>query len=215
MYLSSLGGTHKLVNSFESGASASAIAALSSDEELLRLCAKGNNSALEELVRRYQSPLARLLSRLLSSPEDVEETLLHVFVQAWQYAPRFQYRSRVSTWLYRIAVNLAHDLYKQGKRQPPRVEIREEEIAHIAGNAEEEALQRLRQQDQARSLNKALAQLHPTDRLLLVLYYYEQMDYAKIQEITQLSYTVLKMRLTRARKRLRQFLEEEDREARL
>src|SRR5438105_4448312 len=75
-----------------------------SDEALLRLCAEGESGALEEIVRRYQGPLYRLLARLLNSPDDAEDAVLSVFVRAWQNAPRFQYRAGVATWLYRIAV---------------------------------------------------------------------------------------------------------------
>src|SRR5438309_2242317 len=112
------------------------------DEELLRRCARSDNAALEELVRRYQPRLTRLLSRLLDSPEDIEEALLSVFVRAWQYAPRFQYRARVSTWLYRIAVNIAHDTYKQRKEQTQQPLDERIERTFPQGNIETEALQR-------------------------------------------------------------------------
>lgn len=212
MLLPELGRIHNPVNSFEPGESASLSIDRSSDEELLRLCARGADAALEELVRRYQPQIARLLSRLLGSREDVEEALLSVFLQTWQHAPRFRYRARVSTWLYRIAINLAHDIQKQRSRQPQRAMNEQIDAARAQGNAEEEALRRLRQEEQARSLQRALDQLPAIDRTILVLYYYEQMDYEEIQAITQLSYTVLKTRLTRARRRLRQLLAEEDRE---
>jgi RNA polymerase sigma-70 factor (ECF subfamily) len=184
-----------------------------SDEELLRLCARRENVAIQELVRRYQSSLARFFSRLLSSQEDVEEALLNVFLRAWQYAPRFQYRAKVKTLLYRIAVNIAYDFQRQSKRlQRQALSL---QLDQPQANAEEEALHKLEREEQARALQCALARLHPTDRTLLVLYYYEQMDYEQIQGIMELSYTVLKTRLSRARRRLRQLLEEEDREATL
>jgi RNA polymerase sigma-70 factor (ECF subfamily) len=212
MELTQLRRTHNPVASYGPGDYAAHSVETSDDEDLLRQCAQGNNAALEELVRRYQPPLARLLSRLLSSPEDVEEALLTVFVQAWQHARTFQYRSKVGTWLYRIATNLAYDIQRQHKKRQAQAQIEQAEYGRYQSNAEEEALRRIDQEQQARALQKALDRLHPTDRLVLVLYYYEQMDYEQIQGITQLSYTVLKTRLTRARRRLRQLLEEEDRE---
>ncbi|HZO91169.1 MAG TPA: sigma-70 family RNA polymerase sigma factor [Chthonomonadaceae bacterium] len=212
MYLSALGRAHSPVNSFERCESLFQDVQSLPDEELLRLCARNENPALEELVRRYQSPLTRLLTRLLSNPADVEEALLSVFLRAWQYAPRFQYRARVSTWLYRIAVNIATDVQKRRKQQPQQSWSQQVENAFPQSNIEEEALRRLEREAQAQALQRALNRLHPTDRLLLILYYYEQMEYEEIQAITQLSYTVLKTRLTRARRRLRQLLEAEDQE---
>jgi len=182
-----------------------------SDEDLLRLCASQENAAIQELVKRYQSPLTRFFARLLSSPEDVEEALLSVFLRAWQYAPRFQYRARVKTLLYRIALNIAYDVQRQAKRL--HRQALSLQLDQPQANAEEEALRKLEREEQATALKHALARLHPTDRTLLVLYYYEQMDYEQIQDIMQLSYTVLKTRLSRARRRLRQLLEEEGKEA--
>jgi len=213
MELSEPRRTHNLVTAFESTEGAALSVEHSSDEELLRRCAQGNNCALEELVRRYQPAIGRLLSRLLASPEDVEDALLNVFVQAWQHARGFQYRSRVSTWLYRIAVNLAYDIQKQHKKRLARTRLEQADYADQQGNAETDALRKIYQDQQKLSLQHALNKLNPTDRMLLVLYYYEQLEYEQIQGIMQLSYTVLKTRLTRARRRLRQFMEEEDREA--
>lgn len=179
-----------------------------SDEDLLRLCARGETSALEELTRRYQAPLYRFLMRMMGSADDAEEAVLDVFVRVWQHAGRFQYRARVATWLYRIAVNIARDAHSRRKSRPQEAWIEERQLETMAvGSAEEDALHLLEREDQARRLQRALARLHPNDRLLLVLYYLEDRDYEEIQEITELSYTVLKTRLARARRRLRDILD--------
>ncbi len=210
MHVSVLGRADNPVNSVEPRVSVLQDRHSLTDEELLRLCARGEQTALEELVRRYQSPLARLLYRFVTSPEDVEEALLSVFLRVWQHAARFQYRSQVSTWLYRIATNVARDFHRQRKKQVLNIKSQAAEQAVFSADAEKEALHRLQRAEQAAGLQRALDRLHPTDRLLLVLYYYEQKDYEQIQAITQLSYTVLKTRLSRARQRLRRFLEEEE-----
>ncbi len=71
------------------------------DDDLLRLCARGDSSALEELVRRYQAPIYRLLYRLLGSAEDAEEAALDVFTRAWRpISTQFiRMESRTSAWL--------------------------------------------------------------------------------------------------------------------
>lgn len=186
-----------------------------SDEELLRRCANGQDSAMQELVRRYQGPLHRFLARYLGSTEDIEQAVLNVFVRAWQNAPRFQYRCQVSTWLYRIAANIAHDLHRTR-----RTHVQEEpwpttleRTPHPAGNAEHEAFERLHRQEEMRALHKALDRMSETDRLILVLYYFEERTYEEIQEIAQVSYKVLKTRLTRARQRLRSLVGTDDTKA--
>lgn len=179
-----------------------------SDEELLRLCADGRSPALQELVRRYQAPLYRFLTRLMGSEQDAEDAALEVFVRAWKNAPRFQFRARVSTWLYRIAVNIARDAHSRRQARPKEVWIEANEVRNLSlASAEEDALKRVERDTQSVALKQALLRLSADDRLILMLYYLEDREYEEIQEITGLSYTVLKTRLARARRRLRKWME--------
>ncbi len=180
-----------------------------SDEELLARCARREQRGLEELTRRYQAQIYGFLLRLTGSPEDAEEATLEVFLKAWLHADRFQYRARVSTWLFRIAVNIARDLHsrKRARPQEPWPEDEESAAAISTGSAEDDALASLQAGERAKELRSALAKLSASDRELIVLYYFNDADYDEIQEVTGLSYTVLKTRLARARQRLRQHLE--------
>jgi RNA polymerase sigma-70 factor (ECF subfamily) len=149
------------------------------------------------------------LYRLTASAEDAEEATLEVFLRVWRNAERFQYRSKVSTWLYRIAVNIARDLYSRRKSRPqePWPDDEEASATISTGSAEQDALQALDADDRSRELHAALERLSDSDRELIVLYYFNDCDYDEIREITGLSYTVLKTRLARARQRLRHHLE--------
>jgi RNA polymerase sigma-70 factor (ECF subfamily) len=186
-----------------------------SDEELLRRCANGQEAAMQELVQRYQGLLHGFLTRYLDSAEDTEQAVLNIFIRAWENAPRFQYRCQVSTWFYRIAINIAHDLHRNRTKRVPQEPwpATIERAAHPTGNAELEAFERLQRQDEFQALHRALDRMSETDRLLLVLYYFEERSYEEIQEIAQISYKVLKTRLTRARQRLRSLLETDDKKA--
>jgi len=184
------------------------------DEGLLKLCADGESSALRELVRRYQGPIFRFLARMMGSDEDAEDAALEVFVRAWKNAPRFQYRAKVATWLYRIAVNIARDAHSRKKVRPREVWLEDAELRYLSvGSAEEDALKQVNRDIQGQTLRRALGRLSEDDRLILVLYYLEDREYEEIQDVTGLSYTVLKTRLARARRRLRKWMEEETSEA--
>ncbi|MCX6378454.1 MAG: RNA polymerase sigma factor [Armatimonadetes bacterium] len=182
-----------------------------SDEDVLRLISEGNSPAMEEMVRRYQKPIYRFLMRFLDSAEDAEQTTLNVLVRAWEYAPRFQYRSKVSTWLYRIAFNMARDLFERRKSRPQQIPLLEQTNLGSAGvkNAEDEALNRMEMDDKYHHLQCALKQLSDADRLLIILYYFEESSYEEMEVISGFSYKVLKTRLSRARQRLRAILEQE------
>lgn len=175
------------------------------DLGLVRRCAQRDPAALREIVQRYQRPLSRFLQQILGSPEDAEEALQDVFLRAWQQADGFQAQARVSTWLYRIATYAARDILRRRsaqRRTPPLAA----DVA-VVPNAETQALHGLEQRERAGQLHAALLTLRPEDRLLVALYYGEEMGYEEIREITGCSSPVLKMRLLRARRRLRAALE--------
>lgn len=184
------------------------------DEELLRFCADGESAALRELTRRYQAPLYRFLARMMGSDEDAEEAVMDVFVRAWRNAPRFEYRAKVATWLYRIAVNIARDAHSRKQARPKEVWIEAHEVSHLSvAGAEEGALKQIHREESGAALHRALKRLSDSDRLILVLYYLEDKDYEEIQAVAGLSYAVLKTRLARARRRLRKWMEAELEEA--
>jgi RNA polymerase sigma-70 factor (ECF subfamily) len=185
------------------------------DEALLKLAAKGNEQAFEEIVRRHQGPIYRFLLRALGSAADAEEAGVEVFVRAWQHAGRFQFRASVSTWLFRIALNIARDM--RGRRRSVQFEpLPEDEalIGEFAESAEDTAMRAASEEYRHQALALGLESLSASDRGILILYYLEEKEYEEIQAITGLSYTVLKTRLARARRRLREALESAGREVR-
>ncbi len=129
-----------------------------------------------------------------------------VFLRVWQHAGRFEGRAGFATWLYRIGSNVAYDLLRRRKTRC-QVTSLDEATAVSTVDAEVQALDRLEQAESARQLQLALQKLRPDDRTLLVLYYGEERDYDEIRAITGYSYPVLKVRLLRARRRLRTILE--------
>ena len=177
------------------------------DQRLVHRCAERDQAALQELVQRYQPRLSRFLSRLLESREDTEEAVLDVFLRVWQQAPRFEGRASFATWLYRIASNVACDQLRQRTRQHRTTPL-EDDTVGTGGlpesvSIEEAALNRLEGEERSKQVQRALQSLRVEDRLLLVLYYSEELGYEEIGQITKHSYPVLKMRLMRARRRLR------------
>jgi RNA polymerase sigma-70 factor, ECF subfamily len=174
------------------------------DDDLIRECARGETQALEELVARYEKPIYRFVFRLVSSPEDAEEAALEVFVRLWRYAGRFEFRSTVSTWLYRVAANLARDVRHRRRANPETAwPIGLDPLGGPTADTETDAIVDLERQERSRDVHRALARLGASDRLILVLYYLEERSYADIEAITGCSYSTLKTRLARARRRLR------------
>ncbi|BDI30664.1 RNA polymerase sigma-H factor [Capsulimonas corticalis] len=175
---------------------------LDSDLRLVQRCAQDDPAAMREIVRRYQPKLYRYLRPLLGTQEDAEEAALDVFLRVWRDAGRFERRSSVSTWVYRIATNIAHDRIRRQqaqRRTAPPVDWTDV----VAPDAEAVAIENLEAAERGRLLERCLHQLRVDDRLLLTLYYGEDLGYDEIARITQCPAPLLRVRLMRARRRLR------------
>ncbi|MBL8829415.1 MAG: sigma-70 family RNA polymerase sigma factor [Planctomycetaceae bacterium] len=84
----------------------------STDHELMQQIGQGSTPAFDELVRRWQGPLARIVSRLAGG--DAQEDLCQeVFVKVYLARKRYRCDAPFSTWLYRIAVNVARDRWRR------------------------------------------------------------------------------------------------------
>ena len=176
------------------------------DLVLVQRCARQDTDALREIVERYQQKLYRFLHPILGSHEDTEEAIQDSFLRVWQQAGRFEARASFATWLYRIATNVALDRLRRRKAQCRTMPL-EDSPAFGVGDAEQDALNGLDREERARQLQQALQSLRAEDRLLLVLYYGEEKGYAEIGDIIRCPYPVLKVRLMRARRRLRAALD--------
>src|SRR5260221_3327564 len=98
------------------------------DQQLVERAQKGDKKAFELLVEKYQRKLARLLSRLVRDPGEVEDVTQEAFVKAYRALPSFRGDSAFYTWLYRIGINTAKNyLVAMGRRVPTSTEVHADE----------------------------------------------------------------------------------------
>ncbi|NLN76761.1 MAG: sigma-70 family RNA polymerase sigma factor [Armatimonadetes bacterium] len=188
-----------------------------SNEELLELCKRQDQEALRLLLRRHERPVYSLLYRMLSNHEDSEEALAEVFVKVWRGAAFFKGNSSFTTWLYRIASNTAKDFLRSRKtRRDVSMEdivINELDIIQRSNADSGDPSQRLMEAEDRTQILRAMEGLSENDRLLINLYHFQECDYSQLAEITGIAPNILKVRLFRARQRLRKLciaLEEGD-----
>ena len=93
---------------------------------LVRAAKKGDDSAYEELVRRYERNVFRIVQHITQNREDAEDVVQDAFLKAYTNLDRFQEQSKFYTWLVRIAVNEA--LMKLRRRKPERTVSLDEDI---------------------------------------------------------------------------------------
>lgn len=190
------------------------VAASPEDRALIHRLREGDEAAYETLIERYEHPVFNLLSRLLDDPADAADASQEVFLKVFRNVGSFRGDSSLKTWIYRIAVNESHNQHRWfGRHRKQEVAIdragddtesRRDWVADpgrspldIAMEHEQEAL-----------IERALGEINPNFRAVLVLREIEALNYDEIAEILSLSLGTVKSRILRGREALRQRLTE-------
>lgn len=174
---------------------------------------EGQQEAYAEIVERYSGTVYNLALRLMKDPHEAEEVLQETFISAFRALPRFEGRSQLSTWLYRIGYNAA--LMRLRKRRP-RTESLDEPATTENGDQVPRQLvdwgsvpdALLLNRELRTVLNQALATLPATLSSVFVLRDIEGLSTAETAEVLSLTETNVKVRLHRARAALRERLTE-------
>jgi RNA polymerase sigma-70 factor (ECF subfamily) len=170
---------------------------------------RGDRSVFAELVKRFQRPLFGYLGRMGLQQGQAEEVAQDTFLRAWQHLADYKAeRAEFSTWLFTIARNLA--LNELGRASSSREWPVGDAMPDDMSDAVCERAQPLdvasAMQDRER-LRQALMALPTDDRSALALAYFKELDLASIADIEGCTTGAIKVRLHRARQRLRQLLE--------
>jgi RNA polymerase sigma-70 factor, ECF subfamily len=175
------------------------------DVRLMRLVARGDTAAFEELVERHQTLVLGTVARMLGSNSDVEDIAQQVFVRVWRSAPRYQPRAKFTTWLLKITRNLVFNEMRRTKRHahvPVQAEPEAEEIP-LKDETTPEPDAALLERELQQAIEKAIVDLPEAQRMAVVLRRYEDLSYEDIAEVLNLSVPAVKSVLFRARTELR------------
>lgn len=174
------------------------------EEEVIRDILAGNVNRYEEIVREYQTIVANLCYKFGGNKVDIPELTQQVFVELYDALPRFKFQSKLSTFIYRITINVACKDAKYRKRlADPGEEDYKPEHASDDRNAE----QRIIYEERMRLLRQAIGRLHREQRTALVLYTYNDFSYNDIAEVMQCTTAKVESLIFRARKNLGKMLE--------
>ena len=172
---------------------------------LLRRIDQGDRSAFAELVEHFQRPLFGYLGRMGLRQGQAEEVAQDTFLRAWQNLSHYdQARAAFSTWLFTMARHLAiNELTRASSLHEQALGDDLPETPCEQGQPAQLLMARQRRQQ----VRQALRKLPFDDRSTLALAYYEELDMAAIARIEGCSVGAIKVRLHRAKQRLRQLLE--------
>lgn len=165
------------------------------DHECMLRAQRGNDVAFSELVARYQDRIYRFLSRLMRSQDDARDLTQETFLRVYQGLARWRPDAAFSTWLFRIARNLAFDMLRRA-RHTEFVELEDGADIVDPGCGPDTALEIAQRYCM---LATALAQLPVDHREILLLREIEEMSYDDIATVLDLTLGTVKSRIARAR----------------
>jgi RNA polymerase sigma-70 factor, ECF subfamily len=174
------------------------------DRQLVERAQRGDKQAFNLLVEKYQRKLARLLSRFIRDPAEVEDVTQEAFIKAYRALPAFRGDSAFYTWLYRIGINTAKNyLMAMGRRAPTSTEVEAEDAE---GYEEGEQLRDINTPESvllsneiAETVNATIEQLPEELRTAIQLREIEGKSYEEIAEQMKCPIGTVRSRIFRAR----------------
>ena len=166
---------------------------------------KTRRRAFEQLVNQYSEQLYWQVRRIVLTHDDANDVLQNVFLKAWSKLDTFHQESKISTWLYRIALNESLDFMRRKKTQMVSMDNEETTVGsrlladEYFSGTEVEAL-----------LQEAIAQLPDVQRTVFNMRYFDDMKYSEISEILQTSEGSLKASYHFAVKKISEFFKRRD-----
>jgi RNA polymerase sigma-70 factor (ECF subfamily) len=182
-----------------------------SDQEIISAVLRGETQGFSQLVDRYQSYVFTLAFRMTQSREDAEEIAQDTFIKAYRSLADFKGSAKFSTWLYTIAHNTGITYLRKKKMQVQSID--EERGMHAMDQqASDLRSDRVEEQSRQQMVKKAIAMLSPDDAQLITLFYQGEQTLQEIGQILGMEPNTVKVRLFRARQRLKEKMETHFRE---
>ena len=185
-----------------------------SDADVMLRVKAGDESAFTYLIQKYRRPLVGFMYRLCHNPATAEELAQEVFLRVYRSRSTYEPSAKFSTWLYRIATNLAVNHARDTRHERPENTVRLDEPDEETGTTPDLADRALTAEDQLlrrerlAAIRSKVNALPERQRLAVMMHKYQQMDYRQIAAVMKLSESATKSLLFRAYETLREQLKE-------
>ncbi|MEL6538151.1 MAG: sigma-70 family RNA polymerase sigma factor [Bacteroidota bacterium] len=177
-----------------------------SEGAIIDRAVKGDEVALRQLLEKHKSFAFTIALRIVKNREDAEEIVQDGFIKAFKALRSFKRTGKFSTWLYKIIYNTALTSIRGDKKIFISMKGHSDEQLLPIPEHNDSGLEKLKTEDQKKYLSMAINRLDETERLLITLYYTCELSIAEVSEITGANPSTIKVKLHRARLRLRDVL---------
>ncbi|PEN13526.1 RNA polymerase subunit sigma-70 [Longibacter salinarum] len=184
-----------------------------SDGTYVQRVRDGDSSAFRPLLERYEGMVYELTYRYASDEDDAADLAQEVFMRAYNRIDDLRNPDRFASWLYGIALNRCRDYAKNIRRQTFPFSRTEAADQDSTPNPLERQDSKLEREEKGEALWRALDTLTPTYSVPFLMKYRDGMTYKAMSKRLDVSVSALKVRVHRARKKLRTVLENEDLDA--
>jgi len=184
------------------------------DAEVMLRVKAGDEPAFDYLVQKYRRPMVSFMYRMAHNAAAAEDLAQEVFLRVYRSRGSYEASAKFTTWLYRIATNLAVNHARDTRHERPEnmasLDEADEEtgttmdVADTSPNVEE----KLVKQERLKAIRQKVENLPERQRQAVLMHKYQQMDYKQIGEVLNLSESATKSLLFRAYETLREQLKE-------
>ncbi len=184
------------------------------DADVMLRVKTGDESAFAFLVQKYRRPIIGFLYRMCHNPSTAEELAQEVFLRVYRSRETYEASAKFTTWLYRIATNLAVNYARDTRHERPELTVRLDEPDQETGTTPDladESLtveEKLVRRERLAAIRSKVNALPERQRMAVLMHKYQQMDYRQIAEVLKLSESATKSLLFRAYETLREQLKE-------
>ncbi|MEE8363833.1 MAG: sigma-70 family RNA polymerase sigma factor [Dehalococcoidia bacterium] len=178
----------------------------SQEQDLISRSRRGDLSAFNQLVARYQDLVFSVTLRLVSNHATAEDITQEAFISAFRSIGRLR-GDNFRAWILRIARNAAYDAMRRTKRRPEEsIEEQVVTLGETLASGEESPEDHALRQDLARAIARGLDELPRDQRMAIVLIDIEGLSYDETASATDVSIGTVKSRLNRGRRKMREYL---------
>jgi RNA polymerase sigma-70 factor (ECF subfamily) len=184
------------------------------DAEVMLRVKAGDQSAFDYLVQKYRRPLVSFMYRMARNTAAAEDLAQEVFLRVYRSRESYEASAKFTTWLYRIATNLAVNHARDTRHERPEVQVSLDEPDEESGTTLDvadsriTAEQALLRRERMLAIRSKVEALPERQKQAVIMHKYQQMDYKQISEVLKLSESATKSLLFRAYETLREQLKE-------